>query len=577
MARFRIRLAGTGLGFLASLALGCQLDKLVSAPDAHPTGGVVAARLEFTSQPGSATAGVSLRPAVAVTVLDSAGRIVGAFHEPIVISLAANPGNGTLSGTLTATPTNGVATFSDLRVNRAASGYQLGAAASGLSGATSASFMITPGPATRIAFAVQPSNSQVDSPIQPPVTVEALDSLGNIVTDFSGTITTGLATDGSLLGNARLSGTTSVAANRGIATFSNLSIDQPGAGYSLSAALSSGSTVVRSAYFEVAPVVATGPSQASQLQFSVQPQGATTGGLIAPQVAALDTSGAIVTTYTGAVTVALGSNPTGATLLGGQVIDAVGGIAHFPDLSIDRAGTGYTLIASAPGLSGATSAPFDITAPPPQATHLAFAVQPQNVEAGRSIAVQVVVLDDAGHTVTTFDGTVVVTLGGNPGNTTLNGTSTVSAVNGVATFSDLSLTHAGAGYTLTAWSTGLIGATSNAFSVSPGQAAVLAFVTPPSNATVLSTIQPAVQVAASDRWGNVVTDFSGQVHVAIGHDASVLGNASLSGTTTASAINGIAIFPDLHIDEPGAGYTLTANFAGGPPLVTSTSFNVTVL
>ncbi|MGH7532019.1 MAG: hypothetical protein ACREL4_01900, partial [Gemmatimonadales bacterium] len=167
----------------------------MSAPDQHPTGGVVAARLEFTSQPGPATAGIALRPVVAVTVLDSAGRIVGAFHGSIVISLAADPANGTLSGTLTATPTNGVATFSDLRVNRAASGYQLGAAASGLSGATSASFAITPGPAARIAFAVQPSNSQAGSPIQPAVTVKALDSLGNVVTNFSGTITTSLATD----------------------------------------------------------------------------------------------------------------------------------------------------------------------------------------------------------------------------------------------------------------------------------------------------------------------------------------------------------------------------------------------
>ncbi|MGH7533444.1 MAG: S8 family serine peptidase, partial [Gemmatimonadales bacterium] len=272
------------------------------------------------------------------------------------------------------------------------------------------------------------------------------------------------------------------------------------------------------------------------------------------------------------------SNSTGATLLGGRVVDAVGGIAHFPDLSIDRAGTGYTLIASASSLTGATSVPFDVTAPPPPAaTHLVFAVQPQNVEAGSAVAVQVVVLDDSGHTVTTFNGTVGVALGGNPGNATLHGTSTASVVSGVATFPDLSLTRAGAGYTLTASSAGLAGATSNAFSILPGPAAALAFVTPPSNTSVLSTIQPAVQVVASDQWGNVVTGFSGQVQVAIGHDASLLGNANLSGTTTASAVNGVATFPGLHIDEAGAGYTLTANFAGGPPLVTSTSFDITVL
>ena len=39
---------------------------------------------------------------------------------------------------------------------------------------------------------------------------------------------------------------------------------------------------------------------------------------------------------------------------------AVGGVASFSDLQIRAPGTGYTLTASAPGLSGATSAGFAI-------------------------------------------------------------------------------------------------------------------------------------------------------------------------------------------------------------------------
>ena len=41
------------------------------------------------------------------------------------------------------------------------------------------------------------------------------------------------------------------------------------------------------------------------------------------------------------------------------------GIALFGDLTIDQAGTGYTLTASASGATGATSALFDVIAATP--------------------------------------------------------------------------------------------------------------------------------------------------------------------------------------------------------------------
>ena len=39
------------------------------------------------------------------------------------------------------------------------------------------------------------------------------------------------------------------------------------------------------------------------------------------------------------------------------------GVATFANLSIDKAGTGYTLTASATGLTGATSGAFNVVAP----------------------------------------------------------------------------------------------------------------------------------------------------------------------------------------------------------------------
>jgi hypothetical protein len=62
------------------------------------------------------------------------------------------------------------------------------------------------------------------------------------------------------------------------------------------------------------------------------------------------------------VTVAIdpGSNPGGGSLSGTTTERAIGGIASFSDLSIDRPGIGYRLTASSPGITSATSAYFTI-------------------------------------------------------------------------------------------------------------------------------------------------------------------------------------------------------------------------
>jgi alpha-tubulin suppressor-like RCC1 family protein len=80
----------------------------------------------------------------------------------------------------------------------------------------------------------------------------------------------------------------------------------------------------------------------------------------APQVAIQDESGNTLTNATHAVTVALGANAAGATLTGTTTAYAVGGVATFAGLRIDRPGNGYTLVATAAELSGATSAAFRI-------------------------------------------------------------------------------------------------------------------------------------------------------------------------------------------------------------------------
>lgn len=72
--------------------------------------------------------------------------------------------------------------------------------------------------------------------------------------------------------------------------------------------------------------------------------------------------------------------------------------------------------------------------------------------------------DVNGNVVTTATDTVTIALASNPGPATLSGTLSVAAVNGVATFNNVTLSKSGSGYTLTATTpTGLIPATSPAF------------------------------------------------------------------------------------------------------------------
>src|SRR4029077_6200411 len=84
-----------------------------------------------------------ITPAVQVAVQDASGNGVTTATNAVTLALVANPGAGTLSGMLTVVATQGIATFTNLRIDRPASGYTLAARAPGLTGATSAPFAVT--------------------------------------------------------------------------------------------------------------------------------------------------------------------------------------------------------------------------------------------------------------------------------------------------------------------------------------------------------------------------------------------------------------------------------------------------
>jgi hypothetical protein len=202
---------------------------------AHPP-----AKLAFVQQPLNALVGVAISPAVQVMIQDADGNVVTTATNPVTLALTAGTG---LGGTLTVTPQNGVATFSNLALSASGS-YTLVASSSGLTSSTSASFTVaTP---VKLAFMMQPSNVVTGAAISPAVQVAVQDANGNTVTADSSPVTLALA------GSTALGGTPRVNAQNGVATFSDLTVESAGI-YMLSAASPSLTSATSTSFTVTAP------------------------------------------------------------------------------------------------------------------------------------------------------------------------------------------------------------------------------------------------------------------------------------------------------------------------------------
>src|SRR5205823_4328214 len=172
----------------------------------------------------------AVSPAITVMVEDPFGDIQTGDTTSVTLVISTNPGSGTLSGTLTEPVVNGVATFSDLSINKARVGYVLSALDGPYGAGTSSAFNITATTADHLTFLQQPTSAVAGVAISPAVTVQVLDRFGNLVTTDTSNVTMTIAANP---GSGALSGTTTVAASGGIATFSTLSINKAGTGYNL--------------------------------------------------------------------------------------------------------------------------------------------------------------------------------------------------------------------------------------------------------------------------------------------------------------------------------------------------------
>jgi hypothetical protein len=314
-------------------------------------------QLVFKIQPSTVMAASAISPAVQVAVEDQNGDVVTAASGTISLSLTGLPAGATLTGGGAATITNGIATFSGLSVNKAGT-YTL-TPSTGVSGVTtlpaSASFTVSPGVPSQLVWMQQPTNAMAGSPISPTVTVAVEDVNSNVVTTASGTITLNLT--GSPAG-VTLTGGGAATITNGVATFAGLSVNRVGT-YTLTPSTSLSALVTpASASFTVSP------GTPSQLVWTQQPSSITAGATMSPavKVTVQDGQGNTVTSFAGSISLAL--SQAGATLGGTTSVNASGGVATFGNLTVTKAGTGYTLVATGASLASSASTPFNVTAGP---------------------------------------------------------------------------------------------------------------------------------------------------------------------------------------------------------------------
>ncbi|HVC87411.1 MAG TPA: Ig-like domain-containing protein [Gaiellaceae bacterium] len=309
------------------------------------------------------------------------------------------------------------------------------------------------------------------------------------------------------------------------------------------------------------------PGPAATLAFGVAPPASVSAGqTMSPSltVEVLDANGNLVSS-SASITLAIGTNPASGTLSGTTTRTASGGVATFNDLSLDKAGAGYTLVASSGSLAGATSTP--VTVNPAAASTIAVSAgnaQTATVNTTVATAPAVLITDAYGNPVPGVSVTFATASGGG----SVTGANPTSGANGIATVGSWTLgTNAGSN-SLTATSGTLVGspitftATGNA-----GPATTIAVNGGDSqSATVGTTVATAPSVAVTDAYGNPVAGVS--VTFAVG-----TGGGSATGLTPTTNAAGVATVGSWTLGTTAGANTLTAtsgSLTGSPVTFTAT-------
>ena len=387
--------------------------------------------------------------------------------------------------------------------------------------------------------------------------IDEEDQYGNLETDDNTTVVTAEPATGV----GPLVGTTKVTLVNGVATFSNVIDDTA---ESITLAFSGGGITSPASV----PILVS-PAATSEILIHTQPSSTASvhqSFATQPVIYETDKYGNLETGDSTTSITALLATGTGP-LQGTASATLRGGIATFTDLSDN---TPETISLKFTGGGLATSASGSIVVMPGPAASLVIATQPaQSAAAGSPFGPSIVIdeMDQYGNLVAD-DSSTVMTAELATGVGSLVGTTKVTLVDGVATFSNLAEDTAGS-ITLAFSGNGLTSLPTVPIVVSPAGASKLAIETEPSPAAaagVQFAIQPVIE--EEDQYGNLeVGDSGAMVTVSLGS-----GTGPLLGAATATFTDGVTTFAGL---DDNRAETITLKFSS-PDLSSVTSTSTTV-
>jgi len=503
--------------------------------------GTAGTKLGFTTAPAATnSAGVAMANIV-VQVQGSSGNNVASNN--VAITLTLNSGSFASGSTNATTGVGGSATFSNLVINTQGN-YTLTASApaTGLSNSPAASFVVVAGAPSTFQFLQDaPSSILAGTTFPSAVTVQLIDSFGNLISNKTVTLT--------LLGGGTLSGTTSQPSDgTGVATFGGLSVAQAGTNNALVASITSPSMSITGATFTVTAGAATKLGYTTAPAAST-PAGVTMAGIV---VQIQDAAGNSIPSNGVPITVALnaGAFTSGTT----TILTAPNGSATFTDLLINVSGN-YTLTASSAGniFTATPATPFTIATATPSVIQITQDA-PSVTTAGTvfSPAVTVRITDSLNNPATNTLVTLSLLGGGSLSGTVAH----VTDVTGVATFNNLSISLAGTNYALIANSVNSLSATGNVFTVTAATGTKLVYSSVPAVTNTAGGTLSAFTVQVQDPFNNNVPGSGVPITMSLANGTFASGTI-LSNTD----VNGSAGFGDLVITNAGNN-TLTASSPG---------------
>ncbi|MEX1213064.1 MAG: cellulose binding domain-containing protein [Balneolaceae bacterium] len=573
--------------------------------------------------PSETVAGEVLTPHPLITLLDGSGSPLSGVD--VTVSLNQN---GFSSGTLTVeTNGSGEALFDDLVIESVADDYEItfNADYSGVSNVLSSPFDVVAAPPAEISVSNQPESTVAGNEIEGPPEVTVTDSFGNPVSGIEITVS---PSQGSFS-----SGTVTITTSSGgIAEFDDLVLATAADDHKLQFdADAPGVDRVESNEFTVSA------STADELSISEDPPEEITSGVTvspAPAVLVSDVFGNPVPGVN--VTVSLNKNnfTGGSTVI---VESNSSGLAIFDNLQVDPVDTGYEMIFSAQSLSQVVSESFAVLQPDPPFGSIRLQYDNDSANgSAQTIRPHIQVFNDSDVNLNldeltirywftseaagsdnyildwaemgesngshisgtfgeisgeeyleiSFGPEIVIPIGlGGDGSTPnlLPASATLGLLQ--TRIHDTSWTD----YDQTndySWDSQITSITDHPYinvyykeqlvwglqpPVVEG-AVELEFTQQPGETVSGEVISPGITVHLLDREGElVVGDNDTEVTIQIENDPTE--SATLSGTTTVTASDGIAVFDDLHIDKIGSSYTLQVAADEFDPVV-SASFDI---